>query len=904
MSTPSLPRPAVPEQEVASDCESADDGPRVKVQKLRDRRRIGGGGKGGGVPSFEIQGFKGGELCVRLPIDGDVKNAELVVGRCRTLRFKDGHVYIRDNGSTGGTFLVGVKLHPGLWYKWFCHWELHFSDKADLERSKGRKTYVLCPTVSFVIHTYQHGVLCARQPIGHHLELRSETNAPQRTLRIDLLFQDGLVFIQDNGTTTVCLNGREPRLEAALEADVPVDKRRWKWIEGVQLSLVDPKSGAGGSKQFVLWTSALATGNATANVATAWDDAALFVSKVDHHLELTPSPFISSSLSPASPVYSPSLDASPSGSPPGHGCDQNARLPFGVATAAEPRPAAHAAGAAEQESIQFQFKNWITKRTVGLSRLEMRDETPKQTLADYNKKHAQVLMKTDLSKCYNVVVKPVHLRGKTLKLTAACEMALAANEKVAAVLDALLQGPGVESDGVRWTPSGERGTELWIQNAAGQWATYASGYSDYDLNLGETQNESQNESQHDESQKESQNDVQTRQSFNTLRGTRRCVNRLHQVRDRLLKALNNGEPMSITDLEALPDKDHSGAAFLLALVHLLEQMEEKDGRELVDFHLVNSACLASAFGWHIDDHAEGKNDGNTYIDRSRARQLSKGSASMRIAGVEGVIGYPGLGGHIDFPGWAIHRTGVTSGHGINMWKLVSFHGVPPSTSSARPHRTARPATGASKKPRVRAPPRRLVIARTGEMTGNCFIAAILAHVMGVDLKSQKVPQERITEMRRLEGVPTQHSEYIDGHAQQKIANCLDVGYIVVNPVQQTAAQFTANGQDPLILKWAVLMQCTGTHVEPLATQGSSGGLKCGLLTHTEAQEYLDEHGIRFVVPISLGESISCSSDEDGGGSGEGGGKDAGGGAGEGGGEGGREGSGSEGGGGEGGGGGV
>ena len=123
------------------------------------------------------------------------------------------------------------------------------------------------------------------------------------------------------------------------------------------------------------------------------------------------------------------------------------------------------------------------------------------------------------------------------------------------------------------------------------------------------------------------------------------------------------------DLDALLDAQRPGAAFVLACVYLLDNMA--GGRTLVDFHLVDSANGLSAFGWHVDDHAE-KDQGcaKKYIERSVACQCSAGRTSMVVAGLPEYV-YTGVGGLIDFPAWALHRTG-RRGSGI-MWKLVGFY---------------------------------------------------------------------------------------------------------------------------------------------------------------------------------------------------------------------------------------
>ena len=48
------------------------------------------------------------------------------------------------------------------------------------------------------------------------------------------------------------------------------------------------------------------------------------------------------------------------------------------------------------------------------------------------------------------------------------------------------------------------------------------------------------------------------------------------------------------------------------------------------------------------------------------------------------------------------------------------------------------------------------------MAGDCFLAAFLSHVHGLDLRESKVDRSEFVELRRINGVPT--LGYLDGKA--------------------------------------------------------------------------------------------------------------------------------------------
>ena len=145
----------------------------------------------------------------------------------------------------------------------------------------------------------------------------------------------------------------------------------------------------------------------------------------------------------------------------------------------------------------------------------------------------------------------------------------------------------------------------------------------------------------------------------------------------------------------------------------------------------------------------------------------------------------------------------------------------------------------------------LPIASTGERTGNCFLAAILAHVLKLDLQTQKVPEAHIMRLRQ-NGVP--RTGYLDGRAQQLVAERLDIGYAVVNPASRCASLYVVHKKPPQDLLWAVLVQESRHHTEPLAT---GGGKRCGLVTHDQLETFMAGLG-GWIVPPPNGERMDLA----------------------------------------------
>lgn len=271
------------------------------------------------------------------------------------------------------------------------------------------------------------------------------------------------------------------------------------------------------------------------------------------------------------------------------------------------------------------FTHSKTGRSVGFSTAEHVATDPATVMVDYNEFVASDWARKPLDECVTVAT------------------AVDWCEKAASVTEQLMTRPSFESDGIRWTAK-----DPIVGNLLEIGSTRCMGFEDYDGVLGDDVSIEQ---------------ARKLQRDNTLRGTKTAYNKMKAKRDALQR-----EGLSMDDIDTLVI-ERPGAAFAIACVYLLEKMAGE--RELVDFHFVNSASGLAAFGWHIDDHAEkDKGRPKRYIDRSVACQCSPGLTSMTVAGLA-EVDYPGVGGFIHFPAWALHRTGKR-GDGVAMWKLVGF----------------------------------------------------------------------------------------------------------------------------------------------------------------------------------------------------------------------------------------
>ena len=219
----------------------------------------------------------------------------------------------------------------------------------------------------------------------------------------------------------------------------------------------------------------------------------------------------------------------------------------------------------------------------------------------------------------------------------------------ARIVGRTLDGENFEGlQGVTWERRGDKGNVLIVDGVE------ALAYAGYGSTMG--------------TQSANSADAQREQRENTLRIESAAYGALLRKRGSLAQMR--------LDMRTVVDKEEQrGAAIVFALVFLLEQMHDAlgtDDYELVDSHAPNSANEYSEFGWHIDDHAA--QEGGPELEYTVVFQCSEGTASMRVAGVEEELVYPGQGGSVVFPAWAYHRTGDVqpAQEGGSMWKLAGF----------------------------------------------------------------------------------------------------------------------------------------------------------------------------------------------------------------------------------------
>lgn len=244
-------------------------------------------------------------------------------------------------------------------------------------------------------------------------------------------------------------------------------------------------------------------------------------------------------------------------------------------------------------------------------------------------------------------------------------------EDAALCLGSLLVGGEFTSDRVKWSPNhqGLGRNKLFVGSASSSdvrqvgWKSLGSGFTHYSSVRqaaaieGSTARRGTLSSQRETEQPEGQGN-------HTLFMTREQVLEIRaQVQHRLsyLHAAVLG--VSLQQLS----KEHTGTAFLLSILVLVEAMKVAAGWEgadlqegLVDMHLVNT--LLEEFGWHVDQHSElealsASERDHAVIERSVATLLSDTPSIMHVAGCDKPIEYPRPGCFVNFPGYAFHRSG-------------------------------------------------------------------------------------------------------------------------------------------------------------------------------------------------------------------------------------------------------
>ena len=138
--------------------------------------------------------------------------------------------------------------------------------------------------------------------------------------------------------------------------------------------------------------------------------------------------------------------------------------------------------------------------------------------------------------------------------------------------------------------------------------------------------------------------------------------------------------------------------------------------------------------------------------------------------------------------------------------------------------------------------RRLPRASAGCRNGQCFIAALLAHVGGHDLERSAVSDRAIEKVRQKLRAGKRRREYLDGEEQSDVAVALGLSYITVERGSRTANVYKYGCGAVEEQQYAMLVQDKPRHTEPLPTEG---GRKCGLVCYSRALELLEEWGIEL-----------------------------------------------------------
>lgn len=143
--------------------------------------------------------------------------------------------------------------------------------------------------------------------------------------------------------------------------------------------------------------------------------------------------------------------------------------------------------------------------------------------------------------------------------------------------------------------------------------------------------------------------------------------------------------------------------------------------------------------------------------------------------------------------------------------------------------------------------RRLPTVETGQKTGHCFVASMLAHVNAVDFDKHQVAVEDIRSVRQRAGVKI--TGYVGGTEQQRIADALGVGYVFCTTDETgavRAARYTSSMQGAVYVGYAMLAFGGNNHTVAVATRG---GKKCGLLTYDEVVAFLADFGATLPDPM-------------------------------------------------------
>ena len=135
-------------------------------------------------------------------------------------------------------------------------------------------------------------------------------------------------------------------------------------------------------------------------------------------------------------------------------------------------------------------------------------------------------------------------------------------------------------------------------------------------------------------------------------------------------------------------------------------------------------------------------------------------------------------------------------------------------------------------------------AATGQMSGQCFMAALLAHTRARDLADERqrpTHDECIAERKQLKLTATAWDE---GDEQMDAVTAMNIGYVAIDAARPYFAIYRSHRwsgpEDPARMYAVLRVGLIGRrHTEPFPTRG---GARCGLVTRAEACQMLEQRG--------------------------------------------------------------
>ena len=136
-------------------------------------------------------------------------------------------------------------------------------------------------------------------------------------------------------------------------------------------------------------------------------------------------------------------------------------------------------------------------------------------------------------------------------------------------------------------------------------------------------------------------------------------------------------------------------------------------------------------------------------------------------------------------------------------------------------------------------------AKSGAREGQCFVAAMLAHTLELDLAARRPTHTECTAARSAAGI-ADGDNYLPGDKQMQLAAHMQVGYACIDANLPTFTMYCPASVAEEGCKFALIRVglMGGKHSEPLATLGET---QCRLLTRDEARALLQRRGFREVA---------------------------------------------------------